>query len=139
MAFSTRMMGLVLSVVIAATVAGCGDDDSAHMIYGTVTVNSITQQGSCEDVMVKAVPVELKPNSPRLANTKEFVTAVKLTKGEDGVSCTGSVQTVPMAAGSWKFTASLPSDPSTPSECQKDISEQGPKDISFKDGEKACK
>jgi len=129
-------MGLVLSAVVVATVAGCGEDDSAHMIYGNVTVNSITQQGGCEDVLVKATPVELKPNAPRLANTKEFVTTVKLTKGEDGVSCTGSAQTVPMAAGSWKFETNLPSDSSS---CQKDISEQGPKDIVFKDGEKACK
>jgi hypothetical protein len=40
-----------------------------------------------------------------------------------------------MAAGSWKFEANLPSDSSA---CQKDISETGPKDIVFKDGEKAC-
>jgi len=136
MTLVTRLALTAFSAVMIATVAGCGDDDSAHMIYGNVTVNSITQQGGCEDVLVKAMPVEIKPNAPRLANVKEFVTAVKLTKGADGVSCTGSSQTVPMAAGSWKFIANLPSDTS---ECQKDISETGPKDIVFKDGDKACK
>jgi hypothetical protein len=101
----------------------------------TVKVQSITQQGSCEDVNIKVTPVAINPGAPKLANAKEFVTPVKLTKGADNVSCTGSATSIPMAPGKWKFTANLPSEIAT---CERDVTTGGTNDVDFKDGDVKC-
>jgi len=134
-----RTAGLILmtaSAVALGTLAGCGGgDESASLIRSTVKVQSITQQGQCEDVNVKVTPVQILPGAPKLSNDREFVTPVKLTKGADNVSCTGSAQTIPMAPGKWKFTANLPSEIAT---CERDIAAGGNLNIGFKDGETTC-
>ena len=125
------------AVVAVGSLAACGGaDDGADLLRVTIKVNSITQQGQCEDVNVKVTPETILPGAPKLANTREFVTEVKLTKAADGVSCTGqsvSVQTV--APGKWKFLAPLPSDTVT---CERDIAKGAPNEVSFKDGESTC-
>jgi len=98
-------------------------------------LQSITQQGQCEDVGIKVTPVTILPGAPQLSNGKEFVTRVKLTKGADNVSCTGEAATIPMSPGKWKFTGNLPSEVST---CERDIVAGGNLVVNFKDGETAC-
>jgi hypothetical protein len=128
---------LVTAAAVALTgLSGCdSSDDTASLIRATVAVQSITQQGQCEDVNIKVTPVQILPGAPKMSNSKEFVTPVKLTKGADGVSCTGSSQTIPMAPGKWKFTANMPSEIAS---CERDIATTGPRNVSFKDGETTC-
>ena len=78
-------------------------------------------------------PVTILPGAPKMSNNKEFVTPIKLTKGADGVSCTGGAATIPMAPGKWKFTANLPSQNAS---CERDIA--GASAVGFKDGEPSC-
>jgi len=118
------------------SLAACsGSDETIALIKATIKVQSITQQGSCEDVNIKVTPLKILPGAPKLSNDREFVTPVKLTKGADNVSCTGQAQTIPMAPGKWKLTANLPSEIAT---CERDIAASGNLTISFKDGEIAC-
>jgi hypothetical protein len=138
-----RARVVVAAAVVAAgtLVAGCGGggggggDGAAGLIRTTINLQSITQQGECEITNVKVSPVEIAPNPPAMANTREFVTNVPLTKGADNVTCTGSNQTIPMAPGKWKFTANLPSDPVS---CDRDIAPGGNLTVNFKDGEAGC-
>ena len=134
-----RTAGLILltaSAVTLGSLGGCGGgDESASLIRSTVKVQSITQQGQCEDVNIKVTPVQILPGAPKLSNDREFVTPVKLTKGADNVSCTGSAQTIPMAPGKWKFTANLPSEIAT---CERDIAAGGNLNVGFKDGDTTC-
>jgi hypothetical protein len=131
-----RLVLVTAAAVAVASLAGCsGGEESAALIRATVKVQSITQQGQCEDVNIKVTPVQILPGAPKLSNDKEFVTPVKLTKGADGVSCTGSSQTIPMSPGKWKFTANLPSEIAT---CERDIAAAGNLNVGFKDGETTC-
>ena len=132
----TRLVLLTAAAVAIGGLSGCGGgDESAALIRATITVQSITQQGQCEDVNIKVTPVQILPGAPKLSNDREFVTPVKLTKGADNVSCTGSAQTIPMAPGKWKFTANLPSEIAT---CDRDIAAGGNLNVGFKDGETTC-
>jgi len=118
------------------SLAACGaSDETVALIKATIKVQSITQQGSCEDVNIKVTPLKILPGAPKMSNDREFVTPVKLTKGADNVSCTGQAQTIPMAPGKWKLTANLPSEIAT---CERDIAAGGNLTISFKDGEVTC-
>ena len=118
------------------SLAGCGGgDESTPLIRATIKVQSITQQGGCEDVNIKVTPVAILPGAPKLANSREFVTPVSLVKGADNVSCTGQAQTIPMAPGKWKLTANLPSEIAA---CERDIATTGDRTVSFKDGEVSC-
>lgn len=130
----TRLL-LVTAVAVAfGGLAGCGGgDDDVPLLKTTIKVQSITQQGSCEDVNVKVTPVSILPGAPKMSNSKEFVTPVKLTKGTDGVSCTGSAATIPMAPGKWQFTANLPSEIA---KCERDIT--AATTVAFKDAETTC-
>jgi len=131
-----RVVLVTAAAIAAGALAGCGGgEESAALIRATVKVQSITQQGQCEDVNIKVTPVQILPGAPKLSNDKEFVTPVKLTKGADNVSCTGSSQTIPMAPGKWKFTANLPSEIAT---CERDITATGNLAVGFKDGETTC-
>jgi len=137
-----RLARLVLvsaSATALGSLAACGGgggESAAGLVHGQIKVASITQQGNCEDVIIKVSPISIDPGAPKLANAKEFATLpIKMTKGADGVSCTGEIATIPMAPGKWKFTAPLPSDIAT---CERVISEAGPNDVSFKDGETTC-
>ena len=134
--FAGRKASLVLVTAVVVTLAGCsGGDESAPLIRTAIKVQSITQQGNCEDVNVKVTPVSILPGAPKMSNSKEFVTPVKLTKGADGVSCTGEAATIPMAPGKWKFTANLPSEIAS---CERDIAATGPAAVAFKDAETTC-
>ncbi|HUO78947.1 MAG TPA: hypothetical protein VMU00_02290 [Steroidobacteraceae bacterium] len=131
-----RLVIVTVAAVAVGGLAGCGGgDESAALIRATVKVQSITQQGQCEDVNIKVTPVQILPGAPKLSNDREFVTPVKLTKGADNVSCTGSSQTIPMAPGKWKFTANLPSEIAS---CERDIAATGNRDVGFKDGDTTC-
>ncbi|MEI8296742.1 MAG: hypothetical protein WCH32_01845 [Pseudomonadota bacterium] len=133
--FAGRKASLVLVTAVVVTLAGCsGGDESAPLIRTSIKVQSITQQGNCEDVNVKVVPVSILPDAPKMSNSKEFVTPVKLTKGADGVSCAGEAATIPMAPGKWKFTASLPSEIAS---CERDVALTGSA-VAFKDAENTC-
>jgi hypothetical protein len=124
-----------LSLLGGTLLAACsGGPESAPLMHATLKVQSITQSGNCEDVNVKASPVELQPHPPLLANSKELITPVKLTKAADGVACTGQSQTNPMAPGKWKFSVMLPSDIVT---CEINVLPGG-EPIVFKDGEQGC-
>jgi hypothetical protein len=125
----------LVSLLAGTLLAACnGGPESAPLMKATLKVQSITQAGNCEDVNIKASPVELKPNPPLLANSKELITPVKLTKAADGVACTGQALTNPMAPGKWKFSVMLPSDIVT---CERDV-EPGGDAITFKDGDQGC-
>ncbi len=134
-----RLVMVVAGALAVAGLAACGGggggDGAAGLIRATVKLQSITQQGECEDTNVKVTPVQLLPNAPAMANSREFVTEIKLTKAADNVTCTGENTTIPMAPGKWKFTANLPSDPAS---CERDITAGGNLVVSFKDGELTC-
>ena len=131
-----RLALATAGVVVIGSLAACdGGGETATLIRATAKVQSITQQGGCEDVNIKVTPLSIIPGAPKLANDREFVTPVKLTKGPDGVSCPGEAATIPMAPGKWKFTANLPSEIAT---CERDIAAGGNLIVGFKDGEVAC-
>jgi hypothetical protein len=132
-----RLVVLVAGALAVGGIAGCegGKGSAEGLIRATVKLQSITQQGECEATNVKVTPVELLPNPPSMANAREFVTEIKLTKAADNVTCTGENTTIPMAPGKWKFTANLPSDPAA---CERDIAAGGNLVISFKDGDLSC-
>lgn len=148
MQFSRNVLGLrarlaarvavtAAGAVALSTLAACdgGAGGGAALIHATVSVQSITNQGECEDVNIKVTPLNILPGAPQLSNGREFVTPVKLTKGADNVSCTGEANTIPMSPGKWKFTANLPSEIAT---CERDIAAGGNLKIVFKDGELSC-
>ena len=129
-----RLATLTAAAALIGGLAGCGGaDDSVPLLRTSIKIESITQQGQCEDVNVKVTPLKILPGAPKLSNSREFVTPVKLTKGTDGVSCTGSAQTIPMSPGKWKFTANLPSQIAM---CERDVT--GGVSVAFKDAETTC-
>ena len=133
-----RFVVLVAGALVAGGLAGCdsgGQGGNAGLIRATIKLQSITQQGECEATNVKVTPVEILPNPPAMANNREFVTEIKLTKAADNVTCTGENTTIPMAPGKWKFTANLPSEIAT---CERDIAPGGNLKVGFKDGELTC-
>jgi hypothetical protein len=131
-----RLALVTTSAAVLATVAACGQDPATvPLTRGTVKVQSITQQGACEDVNIKVTPLEILPGAPKLSNSKEFVTPVHLTVGADKVSCTGEAQTIPMAPGKWKLTANLPSEAAS---CDRDVASGSSVVFAFKDGETGC-
>jgi hypothetical protein len=133
---SARLVVVTAAAVAVGGLGGCGGgEESVPLIRASVKVQSITQQGQCEDVNIKVTPVKILPGAPKMSNDKEFVTPVKLTKGADNVSCTGSAQTIPMSPGRWKFTANLPSEIAS---CERDIGTGASLDVSFKDSETTC-
>jgi hypothetical protein len=134
----SRLVVLVAGALVAGGLAGCdggGKGGNEGLIRATIKLQSITQQGECEATNVKVTPVEILPNPPAMANNREFVTEIKLTKAADNVTCTGENSTIPMAPGKWKFTANMPSDPAS---CDRDIAAGGNLVINFKDGESSC-
>jgi hypothetical protein len=135
MCFARIALATAATVAIGSLAACEAGKESAPLIRATVKVQSITQQGQCEDVNIKVTPISILPGAPDLSNNREFITPVKLIKGADGVSCTGDASTIPMAPGKWKFTANLPSEIAT---CERDIAAGGNLAIAFKDGEVSC-
>ena len=133
---TARLVLLTAAAVAVGGLAGCGGGETTTpLIRATFKVQSITQQGQCEDVNVKVTPLQILPGAPKMSNDKEFVTPVKLTRGADNLSCTGSASTIPMAPGKWKFTANLPSEIAM---CERDIAGGGNLAVGFKDGETTC-
>jgi hypothetical protein len=131
-----RLVLVTASAAALASVAACGPSaEEVPLTRAMIKVQSITQQGSCEDVNIKVTPETILPNAPKLSNGKEFITPVHLTVGEDKVSCTGDAQTIPMSPGKWKLTANLPSQIAT---CERDIADGSKNTFVFKDGEVAC-
>ena len=130
-----RLVLVTASSAALGSLSACGGGDSVPLTHALVKVQSITQQGSCEDVNIKVTPVSINPGAPKLANAHEFVTPVKLDKGADNVSCTGNATSIPMAPGKWKFTANLPSEIAT---CERDVAAGATNDVDFKDGEVTC-
>lgn len=133
---TARLFLVTATAVTVGGLAACsGGDESVALIRATLKVQSITQQGSCEDVNVKLTPISILPGAPKMSNSKEFVTPVKLTKGADGVSCTGEAATIPMSPGKWRFTANMPSQIA---KCERDIPASGSISVGFKDAEESC-
>lgn len=136
--FYARLAMTAVGAVAVGTLAACdggGGGGASGLIRATISVQSITNQGECEDTNIKVTPLEILPNPPQMSNRNEFVTPVKLTKAADNVTCTGEANTIPMSPGKWKFTANLPSEIAT---CERDITPGGNLKISFKDGELTC-
>ena len=130
----TSLFLVTAAAVTLGGLAGCsGGETETPLIKTTINVQSITQEGNCEDVNVKVTPVTILPGAPKMSNDREFVTPVKLTKGADGVSCTGGAATIPMAPGKWKFTANLPSQIAS---CERDITAAST--VAFKDSDTTC-
>ncbi len=131
-----RLVLVAASTAALGSLSACGGGaESVPLTHAVIKVQSITQQGSCEDVNIKVTPVAITPGAPKLANSKQFVTPVKLTKGADNVSCTGEATTIPIAPGKWKLTANLPSEIAT---CERDIASGATNDVDFRDGEVKC-
>ena len=131
-----RLLFVGFGAAALAGLGACGSGEGGgELVKSTIKVQSITHDGQCEDVNIKVTPVEILPNAPTLSNGKEFVTPVKLTKGEDNISCTGEAQTIPMSPGKWKLTANLPSAIST---CEREVSATTGFTAAFKDGEESC-
>jgi hypothetical protein len=127
-------------LAMTAGLAACGGEDptTQALIRGVIEIDSISQQGECETVTVKVEPVTISPNPPKLANSKLTFTEVALTKPADAGDapiCRGSVPTIPLAPGVWKFTAPLPSETNT---CEREFKAGGNLTIKFKDGEAGC-
>ena len=96
----TSLFLVTAAAVAFSGLAACGGGEAeAPLINTTINIQSITQEGNCEDVNVKVTPVSILPGAPKMSNNKEFVTPIKLTKGADGVSCTGGAAK-PTAAAS---------------------------------------
>ncbi len=137
--FSMRVRAAALATGAFALVAlaGCGGGGGgdSQLLYTTIKVSSITQQGSCESLGVKVQPVTLLPNPPKMANGNEFVTSVNLAVQPDNVTCLGEAVTIPMAPGKWKFTVMLPSEIAT---CERDITAGGNLVVNFRDAETGC-
>ena len=129
-----RLFVLTAAALAVGSLAGCGGEDASTLMRTVVTVDSITQQGSCEDVNVKVSPVEILPNAPKMSNSKEFITPVSFKVGADNLTCSGTGRSIPMAPGKWKFTAMLPSGVST---CEITVPATGESKVAFKDAE-AC-
>ena len=130
-----RLALVTASTAALVSLAACGGGGDTPLTHSLIKVQSITQQGSCEDVNIKVTPVSITAGAPKLANEHEFVTPVKLAKGADNVSCTGSATTIPMAPGKWKFTANLPSEIAT---CERDVASGGTNAVNFNDGDVKC-
>ena len=72
---TARLVLVTAAAVAAGGLAGCGGgDETAQLIHATIKVQSITQQGQCEDVNIKVTPVQILPGAPKLANSTEMVT-----------------------------------------------------------------
>lgn len=130
-----RLVLVTASAASLGSLSACGTDDAVPLTHALIKVQSITQQGNCEDVNIKVTPVSINPGAPKLANAHEFVTPVTLKKGADNVSCSGQATTIPLAPGKWKLTANLPSENAT---CERDIVAGATNDVDFKDGEVKC-
>jgi hypothetical protein len=131
-----RLVCVTTGAIALGALSACGSgEDGGSLIKSTIKVHSITHDGQCEDVNIKVSPVEILPHAPTLSNGKEFVTPVKLIKGEDNISCTGEAQTIPMSPGKWKLTANLPSAISM---CDREVSATAGFTAAFKDGEDSC-
>ena len=115
---------------------GSGGDD--NLIYVTLKVDSITQEGKCDIVSVRATPKNLLPDPPKLSNSRMFYTEVEMsTPADAGVQpiCRGEKQTIPMASGAWELKALLPSGPVA---CEREVKIGDQLTVSFKDGEASC-
>ena len=125
------------SVALAGLAAcgGGGGGGGAPLLYTTIKIASITQQGSCENLGVKVQPLNLLPNPPKMSNGNEFVTSVNPTVQPDNVTCLGEATTIPMSPGTWRFTVMLPSEIAT---CEREIKAGGNLTVNFKDGETSC-
>ena len=136
---SGRCAGLALAAagsLALGNLAACSAGESeAPMINATLKVQSITQQGNCEEIGVKVSPVSILPGAAKLSNGKEFVTPMKLAKAADGVACTGETRTIPMSPGKWKFQVMLPSGNAA---CERDIAVGGNLAVGFADGTDSC-
>lgn len=126
------------ALVLGACDGGSGGDDS--LIYVTVKVDSVTQEGKCDPVSVASAPKALTPGPVGLANDKLFYTELNMTQAAAGdVACHGENQTRPMAPGVWEFKVQLPSGPVT---CERDIQlpakGQPGLTLTFKDGVEGC-
>lgn len=131
-----RLVLAAASSLVLGSFAACDAGQSgAPMINTTLKVQAITQQGNCEEVGVKVTPVSILPGAPKLSNSKEFVTPMKLTKAADGLACTGEAKTIPMSPGKWKFLVMLPSNVAS---CDRDIAPGGNLVVNFADGSETC-
>ena len=132
----TRLALAAAGSLLLGNLAACSIGESGSpMINAMLKVQAITQQGNCEDVGVKVSPVSILPGAPKLSNSKEFVTPMKLTKAADGVACAGEQKTIPMAPGKWKFVVLLPSGIAS---CERDIVGGGNLTVAFADGADGC-
>lgn len=128
------------ALMLGACGGGASDDD--QLIHVLVKVDSITQEGKCDMVSVRAAPKNLAPNPPSLSNSKMFYTELEMAAPKDAGDqpiCRGEKETIPMAPGAWEFKVQLPSGPVS---CERDV--QLPAEgqpgltVSFKDGDTSC-
>ena len=140
-----KLMGLrALGTAAAAAVVlvGCGGTGSANdalpLIRATLSVKSVSQLGVCESVRVRMTPKEFIGQANKYANNKLMVAEVQMAgpTDENGAPmCNGTGETLPLAPGSWEFSAPLASGSAT---CTRNIQADGDLLISFIDGIDGC-
>lgn len=138
--FGRKAMFGVATLATAFALGACedGTGTSDTLLTASFTIDSISQEGTCEVVAVKVQPKSLLPNPPKLSNGKMFYTEVTMAKPADAGDapiCRGQKSTIPMSPGTWEFTAPLPSGPVS---CQREVAPGTPVVVTFKDGEPTC-
>lgn len=132
--------GLMIAVVAAALVAGCGGskNDELPLIRAQISVKTVSYGGTCESVPVRMTPKSLSGPANKYSNSAMLVTEIPTTGPVDeggAPMCNGTGESLPLAPGTWEFSAPLRSDTY---KCQRDIQAGGDLSVIFIDGVEGC-
>lgn len=132
--------GLMITVIAAALVAGCGGskNDELPLIRAQISVKTVSYGGTCETVPVRMTPRTLAGEANKYANNTMMVAEIETTgpTDENGAPmCNGQGESLPLAPGVWEFSAPLRSDTY---KCERDIQAAGDLAIQFIDGVEGC-
>jgi len=133
--------GIVVTAVAAlAVLTGCGGsaNDALPLIRATITAKSVSMGGVCDTVPVRITPKELRGQANKYANNRMMVTDVEMmgpTDENGAPMCNGTAETLPLAPGTWEFSAPLRSGTY---KCERDIQADGNLLIEFIDGVEGC-
>ena len=127
-----------LAAISLGACSGGSANDDLPLLRATLTIKTVSQGGVCESVPVRLTPKELIGTANKYANNKMMVTEVNMTgpTDENGAPmCNGTGETLPMAPGSWEFSAPLASGSAT---CVRNIQADGDLSIQLIDGVDGC-
>ena len=134
-----RALGAAVAAAVALSACSGGSaNDALPLIRATLTIKTVSQGGVCDSVRVRLTPKELIGESNKYANNKMMVAEVAMTGPTDeggAPMCNGTGETLPMAPGTWEFSAPLRSDTY---KCEREIQADGNLSIDFVDGYEGC-